>query len=371
QAALSGGDYGRYLAVSHPNWPLPGWTRGAYYAWTFTGAPAAANEALISNKAAVAPWAEAPIVEWWFLTNDGELLTPDPTLSLLDDTLPIPQAHWEIGGMTFDATLVSQFDGGGVHWQLAAQNNGTESAEGTLLAIVRPLAISNEMRPIYAAGFNRRGALWVNGSSFLTASETPDQFGVAVLSEMMAGLMNGRLPTTRYLDCVPDGMGTAVLAFPLSLSLNAQKNISLAFPSDLSAPLNELPDPRRVDEALAQTQSAWRDELGTPDIEIPDGFIMNAYKASLGYLLIALDPDGPHPGPLNHDALWVRDAAYIGETLISLGRADIVTGYLPSLTAHQREDGYVPAVIDADGPWDKEEWDAQGQLIFLIAELYR
>ncbi|MCP4426740.1 MAG: hypothetical protein GY803_19790, partial [Chloroflexi bacterium] len=47
------------------------------------------------------------------------------------------------------------------------------------------------------------------------------------------------------------------------------------------------------------------------------------------------------------------------------------TGYLPSLTAHQREDGYVPAVIDADGPWDKEEWDAQGQLIFLIAELYR
>ncbi|MCP4424175.1 MAG: hypothetical protein GY803_06770, partial [Chloroflexi bacterium] len=75
QAALSGGDYGRYLAASHPNWPLPGWTRGAYHAWTFTGAPAAANEALITSKAAVAPWAEAPIVEWWFLTNDGELLT--------------------------------------------------------------------------------------------------------------------------------------------------------------------------------------------------------------------------------------------------------------------------------------------------------
>ena len=67
----------------------------------------------------------------------------------------------------------------------------------------------------------------------------------------------------------------------------------------------------------------------------------------------------------------MRDAAYIGETLIATGYEDVVAGFIPSLFEHQAQSGYLPAIIEPTGPRRDVEWDAQGQLMFLIGEWYR
>ncbi|MCA9960859.1 MAG: hypothetical protein KC443_17585, partial [Anaerolineales bacterium] len=230
-------------------------------------------------------------------------------------------------------------------------------------------AIEADLRPIYSAGMSGNGRLWLNGDLFARALPLPTTSGSGIWTEMMAGIVNGRSLNGSTLPCAPAADGMAVLAYDLDLAAAATWNLTLTFPTTPGA---NAPNPQRAATALAQTRAAWQAEIGTPDITLPDGFVMNGYKASIGYLLIALDPDGPHPGPLEHDALWVRDAAFIGETLLSLGYNDIVADYIPSLFAYQREDGYVPAIIEpGHGPRPDVEWDAQGQLIFLIADYYR
>lgn len=368
-AALLPDDYVRWLAVQNPDWPMPPWIDGSYHAWTFTGAPYAADEAIISAGAAVVPWAKAPLVELWLHDEDGRFHTPDVTFSLLDDVLPMPQANGRLADLSFASTFFTAFDGEGTYWQTALANETDTPWRGTLYVVVRPLAITAGLRPIYSAGFSPNGNFWLNGSHFMTAMPQPTAATTGLWQNVSETLVNGDPPIASALDCAPDGNGMAVFAYDLTLDSAATWDLTLAFPT---TPGQSAPNPRRAAAAMESTRAAWQTEIGAPDLTLPDGFVMNGYKASVGYLLIALDPDGPHPGPLEHDALWVRDAAFIGETLLSLGYTEAVAAFIPSLFAYQRHDGYVPAIIEpGHGPRPDVEWDAQGQLIFLIAEYYR
>jgi hypothetical protein len=99
--------------------------------------------------------------------------------------------------------------------------------------------------------------------------------------------------------------------------------------------------------------------------------VANANQASLGYLLLATQPDGPRPGPLEHNKVWIRDAAFIGEALLGAGRLSLVEQYLPRLFQYQENDGRIPAILTPDGPELEREWDSQGQAIYLVALAYR
>ncbi|MCA9960860.1 MAG: hypothetical protein KC443_17590, partial [Anaerolineales bacterium] len=112
-AALLPDDYARWLAAQHPDWPMPPWVSGAYHAWTFTGAPQGADEAIISVDAAVVPWANAPLVELWLRDANGRLHTPSVTFSLVDATLPLPQAAGQLGDLALDTTFFTTFAGDG------------------------------------------------------------------------------------------------------------------------------------------------------------------------------------------------------------------------------------------------------------------
>jgi glycogen debranching enzyme len=69
--------------------------------------------------------------------------------------------------------------------------------------------------------------------------------------------------------------------------------------------------------------------------------------------------------------MWVRDAAYVGLALLQMGHAEKVRSYIPNILAAQEADGRVPPIQGDDIPWDDEEWDAQGQTIFLATTYYR
>jgi GH15 family glucan-1,4-alpha-glucosidase len=69
--------------------------------------------------------------------------------------------------------------------------------------------------------------------------------------------------------------------------------------------------------------------------------------------------------------MWVRDAAYIGLALLRLGHPEVVGAYIPSIFAPQEPDGRVPPIQGSDVPWNADEWDAQGETIFLATMYYR
>lgn len=365
-AALVDGDYLSYLGVQDPNLPLPGWARGRYHAWTFSGGMAAENEALITNYAAVAAWDSAPLLEVWLKDASGTIhVANETTFSEPVPGAPMHALEWSVADQwQIKMTYFAHFEDSGVFWQIDVEPLGDGGDSAEIYLVTRPLGVTNARRAIHTLSTQRNGTLSVNGSPLVRVSQRPAQTTFAELDDLWQRVQEGDGDrTTTY--CSPEGFGSAMMRYPVRRN---GFSLRVTMPSDSG---NPIPAPSTFDSAFDATARQWTPYVQHGDLKIPDGFVMAAYRKQIGYLLTALDADGPHPGPLAHDALWVRDAAFIGETLLQLGHHEIVAEFVPSLFEYQREDGYVPAIIDSDGPREDEEWDAQGQLIFLIAEFYR
>ncbi|HSH04517.1 MAG TPA: hypothetical protein VLL52_18550 [Anaerolineae bacterium] len=371
-AVQTGGDYVRNLADRFPSWPMPNWAQRAPNAWTMSGALNNKHEALISNQPAIMPHPDAPITELYFHQPDQDPATiHQPTnvqFSLLDNTLPIPQTSWNLGPLTLNTTYFTDFNDGGVYWQLTI--TATESVSGTFGLLTRPFALHNDRQPIYAASQLSNG-LWLNNHHYQQASPAPDHVTIHPLlpnDNTIHRLITADFPPQTDWPCSPDGDLAINQAYHLQLNAGQTEQFTFTYAGG-----TELtpPDPASATKTLALTRLNWQKTVDQPHLDLPDGRIMNAYQASIAYLLIAFDPSGPRPGPMDHDAIWMRDAAYIGETVLKLGRDDLVRQTLPTLVRHQAPNGYLPAIIRDGVPLPDEEWDAQGQLIFLIAETYR
>jgi hypothetical protein len=190
----------------------------------------------------------------------------------------------------------------------------------------------------------------------------------------MIAARQGKAPAGRTSFSDASGLGAAILAYRLSIDEGDSETLRFTFPIEPGADAEQGSFPtiqRRPAHRLADAAAAWEGLLDRVQIDVPDEFVEEGLKASTAYLLLALDPGGPHPGPLTHDAMWVRDAAYIGLALLQLGHTDAVRAYIPDVLAPQEPQGRVPPIQGEDIPWDDEEWDAQGQAIFLATTCYR
>ncbi|MGB1252250.1 MAG: hypothetical protein ACPG8W_16645 [Candidatus Promineifilaceae bacterium] len=364
-AALTEGDYLSYLGAQNPELPLPGWARNQYHAWTFSGGMAAENEALITNYAAVAAWDSAPMLEVWLKDADGTIhVANETTFSEPVPGAPMHDLEWTVGDdWLIKMRYFAHFEDSGVYWQVDVESIGEGRNSAELYLVTRPLGVTNARRSLYTLDAQRDGTLSVNGSPLLRLSQRPRHTAFGELDTLWQQAQGNLSAMSNY--CSPLGFGSAIMHYPVRAN---GLSLRMTMPSNTG---QSIPDPASFDEAFAATAEQWNTHVQGGDLNLPDGFVMAAYRKQIGYLLTALDADGPHPGPLAHDALWVRDAAFIGETLLQLGYAEIVEAFIPSLFEYQRDDGYVPAIVDSDGPREDEEWDAQGQLIFLIAEYYR
>ncbi|NJL95177.1 MAG: hypothetical protein HC915_16395 [Anaerolineae bacterium] len=346
---------------------------GPAHAWTMTGGKGQFEEALLSSDAAVAPWAEAPPVDFWlFDPASGTLHHPvgqGVQFSLLEGQVPIPQFRWEVGSTRVTGTLFHDLTDGMVRWRLTVENAGETSQDWAAMLAVRPFNIDQGISPILAAGWQGSQRLWLNGAPFMAAAQPADVFGVASLPG--APLYEaGQVPTLASIPCDPSGKLLAVARYDLSLGAGRAQTLDFAFPSAPEA--NDFPA-MNVDVAarLAATAERWQAEVSRTRITLPDDRVAGGFPASVGYLLLADDPDGPHPGPLAHDAVWTRDAAYIGLALLQSGHADRARAYIPAILNGQELNGRVPPIQGPNTPWDAEEWDAQGQAIYLVTTTYR
>lgn len=354
------------MAEANPNWPMPGWTRGSPLAWTLTGGVNHDDETLVSIDGAIAPWPAAPTVEaWLYDPASGELLHGGgiTEFSLVNGNLPIPQWIWEKGGAVVQNTLFFDESDFSVRWMLTLN---TETAL-RLLVVTRPFAVSQTTAPIHAASLKDPTRLWVNNQPFMIAAQKPNQSGVGALEDVMVTALHGTAPQLNTLACMAAGEGAVILVYEIKSGETA--NLNFAFPVH---PGEAFPaTDGNMAERLEASATFWQAQTGRVRFDIPDSRINASVPTSIGYLLLANDSDGPHPGSLAHDAIWVRDAAYTGLALLQVGHADTVRNYISILYARQEADGRVPPIQGEAAPWNDDEWDSQGQAIFLLTSYFR
>jgi hypothetical protein len=373
RGVMGDAEYIRWLAELHPDWPMPGWVHGHPLAWTMSAPPGAGNEALIRSDGAVAPWATAPTVEvWLYDPSSGKLVTgtgEDVEFSLQDGYLPLPRWEWTALDTAVENVLFSDIGQRATRWQVTVRNPGHTSRELVLIFVVRPFGINRSVASICSIGLQGKSRLWIDGNPFLAARTPPTEMGLGMLDEAMAAAVEGQVPGNNTQVSDPSGHGAAVWAYALSVDAGGEDTLRFAFPS---APGEDWPAIQASAETqLAEATTAWERTVGRVTIDVPDDFVARGVKASTAYLLLSIDSKGPHPGPLSHDSMWVRDAAYIGLALLQLGHAETVRGYVPDIIASQEPDGRVPPIQGSDIPWDADEWDAQGEMIFLATMYYR
>ncbi len=373
RAVITGAQHVEWLVSSHPDWPMPAWATAKAFAWTMTGNMDSAEEALVSSDGAVAPWARAPRAEVWLYDPEtgrlGAAGPADVRFSLTDGRLPMPQWEWEALGISVRNTLFGDGGQAAVRWKITVQNTDAEPRSLTLLLAIRPFAINQNLAPICAMRAQRGRRLWVNDVPFMAAATAAGETGAALLPESMAAAMRGRVPTGEGVSAATAADGVAVWAYPIDLEPGQSTVFHFAFPGapGENFPAADVP----IDERMREAAQLWQEATGAVNMALPDESVEAGVTASLGYLLLALDPDGPHPGPLAHDAVWVRDAAYTGLALLQFGHAESVRAIVAATLASQEPDGRVPPIRGENVPWHDDEWDSQGQAIFLASAYYR
>lgn len=311
-------------------------------AWTMIGGVDQATETLIGIEGGLSPWANAPSAQIWLHNSaTGESVNPlaEGRFSLIDQAPIVAIESDPSGGVTVNSLAFFDEADSAIRWQIAADRQpGAEFDE--LIIAVRPFRVNRTMTAFCNPTLTSDRKLWVNNTPFLAAATAPDAFQQ---EETWAGLVYTLDP------------GATTLEFALP-----------------SAPDNEFPSTNiNSQDRLTEAQTAWRERQARAAISVPDETVQSALEASLGYLLLASDPDGPHPGPLAHNAIWTRDAAYMGLALLMRGYDSIAMNYVNAIFGGQTIDGRIPPIQGEAIPWTNNEWDAQGQAIYLAMQVYR
>ena len=176
-------------ASTHPNWPMPSWSKNEPYSWTMTGNTNTSEEALVSSDGTVAPWAKAPRVEIWIYNpSEKRLSYADPNrivFSLSNSSIPIPTWEWKSADLTVSNTLFGDNNNAAIRWKVKLTNSSNKHTAFTMLLSIRPLATNADSAPICNIRLQRNRRMWVNNKPFLVSNIAAKHTGVSLLENAM------------------------------------------------------------------------------------------------------------------------------------------------------------------------------------------
>ena len=262
--------------------------------------------------------------------------------------------------------------------RVTVANTGRDLLSGDLVAAIRPYGPNGQRRWVEAIEADG-GALSIGKRLALVAQREPAGVvaGSASGADIYAALRD-RPATPRVATTEPTGTGTVALRFPMSLAPGASDSVVLVLPmssvSDQSARRLRWLRAVDFDGEAERSRASWQAAVRHVEVRVPDERYSNAFYASLAYLVAQSHDGNIRSGPFAHNAMWYRDAAYV-LTALQKGGIDGPTRLaIPRLLAGQMPSGELPAALDPTGRsrfHERHEWDAQGQLAYLVAETYR
>ncbi len=403
------------LAREAPRGAYPRGFSGEQSYWTVVGADGDPDEALFSEDGALEVGERGFSLEP-FVQLGGKLWTwADVTAgqSLADGDLPIPTVTWPLQGARLEITALAASESGrsALLARYRLRNSSGKKLRGRLFVAARPFQVNPPQQFLnVAGGVAPLGTLSCGGSAPSTAParrsrdraaggvlpgvEAPALFVADVprvwaepaptacgamafdegpLREVLAA---GGVPASAAVDD-DFGYATAVLAWDFDLP--AEKSLEVILGAPFAKEMQEATatdiagGPGRFAVLLEQTRRRWRQTLDGVGLDLPPAAapLARTLRTSLAYILIHRDGPALQPGSRAYARSWIRDGALTGSALLRLGRPAPAREFAEWFAGFQYPDGKVPCCVDRRGADPVPEHDSHGELVHLIAEVFR
>jgi len=348
------------------------WLREQSY-WTPVAPPSGNPRGLMNEEGRVEPSAGLFSLEP-FLWYEGNFVTwADVQVGHCQEEgwMPVPSTVWNCGAWRLHTEAGATENGFVVRYRL--ENLGEQTQSVRVFVALRPFQATPPWQAFREfGGLGRVEALSARGEdriltgdgTIICVEPSPGGFGAMASGDgiLVETLASGRLPDAQ---CVEDPAGMASGAFAWDLRLGPGEF------ADIQARVNcadgvvlEEADELWQKSAVAE---AWRIDGGTAET----GDLALAMRAATAHILVNREGPALHPGPRRYDRCWIRDSAGMSRALLQAGCRAAVRDLLDWYAPYVREDGFVPCLVDSDGPDWLPEYDSLGQFIHIIAEYLR
>jgi len=364
------------VAADYPRgWHPRYWHREQSY-WTPVGSPEGKRRALINEEGMVEVDEGGFSLEPFILTDNGMISWADVNTScaMAKDGIPVPTVAWEKAGLSLD--IQPWLDGAGEDLTLRVTYRLKASSphDGMRLVLaVRPFQVNPPWQafrnlggcsPIKSVTQEAHG-MRVN-ERLVFATPPPAFAGAATFDEngALGFLSQGTMPPAK--DIV-DSTGLASAAMSWELASGAKSlEVTVSVPYFES---RKEPDPASRAQALAR----WEETLGSVLWQVPDCAkpAFDCWRTAAGHILINRDGAAIQPGPRRYTRSWVRDCVVMGAALAKAGQPHALDEFIRWYAQFQREDGFIPCVVDRDGIDWLVEHDSHGQFLWGVREVYR
>ena len=375
------------VAADYPRgWHPRYWQREQSY-WTPIGTPEGTRRALI-NEEGLVEVDEAGFSLEPFLMIAGTLMTWDDAaieLYLPHDGIPLPEVLWRLPGITL---RVSPWVDGPLGDQVLRVTYRLEKLAEDAPAVrlwlaVRPFQVNPPWQafrnlggwsPIHTLavmdGGLRVGArpVFANRPAVHTAVATFDEAGIVpIILEMGSGPITAQ--GQREVND-PRGLASGGMAFDI-LAGRAEFAVTVAVP--YARQNGEFPTDVGAGAGYVAAAEVWRATLGhvrwnVPAVAEP---AVACFRTAAAHILINRDGPALQPGPRRYTRSWIRDSVIMGDAMAKAGCPEILRDFMRWYVPFQREDGFVPCVVDRDGVDWLVEHDSHGQFLWALQKVWQ
>ncbi|RXR03412.1 discoidin domain-containing protein [Pseudoxanthomonas composti] len=388
--------------------------------WTMVGIPAGRQKAVFDEYGNLEAFKGAPLVQPVWRDASGKAAAANVDTSIVHRLragwMPMPELQWSPQPgleLTSSAIAIEHADAAKAGAPVVLvrhrlRNTGGTPVEGTLSLLTRPLQVSppwqnGGLSPIREIAIDQGRGVRVNGRLLFQSAAAPELHGVAAFGahgehEITRFAADGSAPQAQQASD-PQGLAAGLLGYRIALAPGAQRDIVLAFalgnevidaatveaarwppaPTlDVQALLGEGNRAGARFDALADALAAqWEQRLGRIGLSLPDASLVDMLRAQAAYMLLNQSGPAMQPGPRNYNRSFIRDGSATAAVLLRMGMAGTARDYLHWYSDHAvHEDGLVSPILNDDGSVNTGfgsdlEYDAQGQYLWLVAEVAR
>ncbi|MET0263171.1 MAG: hypothetical protein ABW223_09755 [Rariglobus sp.] len=320
--------------------------------WTAVGLPDVPFYPIVDPRGLVTPIFDGWSLDFWIVPADpkGAPLFPSrlddadfkQTLELKDN-LRVSSTATKDGASIFSEVVLC-LEKGEPHCCITLKASGP--VNGFLAVALRPYNPEG-------VSFVDKVALSSDKPGWIVNGRNPVHFDRAPVRQLLSVYKDGDVSHRLYETGGPSevechvSMATALALFPLA---DVGKK-----PLELRIPIyNEL-DPKK--RPVFDAPPSWPEATASmARLSVPEKRIQDLYNLASTNLILHTPRDA-YPGPYTYKRFWFRDAAFMLNSLITLGGVERTRRALEEFAGRQRRDGYF---LSQEG-----EWDSNGEAIWI------
>jgi hypothetical protein len=363
------------VAAQSPRGEYPRGFVGEQSYWTIVGTDGGKEQALLGEDGAIeigkGGFSIEPVV-----TGPGGRATwadVEAAQSLQDGYLPIPSVHWAHADFRLDITAFAEsaVRGPRLFARYRLTNTTQREADYTLTLRVRPFQVNPPSQFLNTVGGVSPLRMLVVDRRFVAVDTIPRLIPSKEATRAETRSFDGPRQRTDSVEVDATGLASGAMAYDVHLAPGASFDVDWSAPLEGGAAIT--PAPGDAGMAQAQVAAQWHDKLDRVRFRVPkDGQrIVDTLRTALAHMAISRVGPRLQPGTRSYSRAWIRDGAMIGEGLLRLGREDIAKEFLAWYAPYQFDSGKVPCCVDDRGADPVPENDSHGELIYLVAEVYR